>query len=678
MRIPIGNFGNAIPQAAPAPRVPGGAGRGAEALQKAASGLVDSIESGVVEEKRLAKEQEENQQALDRAKAANAVLDREIEVDAIGKDIERRVASGEIHYDKAHEQYKNKVFELKSPETTGFDPVTAEKLSKGMKQVDFKGSGNIDGLVAKAKTADFRSQTDGILDKLGKKAGLPGADMEGVAAQIDAMDNIGRQAYGAGWDKRKQDWKDNTWDAQLTQQAMGVRDSLDGIKTLQKEITQGSYADKLDSGRRNSLVAKLDGYRTSLIQRNEAAAARAAREQEMRLKKAEAEFNTFQGMADKGTTLSPEYVDRAVQMTAGTPYQAGIKAIAKQAQETGGIAAQPIRNQEAALTQIDTLIAKQGRTPELDKRREQIANVLHSSQTDVTENGLRAGLERGVITELAPIDISTPQAFAASISKRVSQAETVGQWAGKAVSPLDATEAAGIRSMLDAMPAKQKSQAIATISHSLGTKASVAVSEQLYLQDRPTALAFSAGSDFTTAGRYTSELILKGATAIKDGTVIRDEKKVTGWKASIAAELDDLNIANEAIKTQLKESSYYISAGLASEAGGVASISDIRQAVRLAINGEIIEHNGKKLPLPPGVDEGRFLVRLQDIGASQVLRQAPDGMVRVAGVEMPAADFATSIPAQELLAVGEGRYVVIVKGRPVTDASGKKIIIKVK
>ena len=53
-------------------------------------------------------------------------------------------------------------------------------------------------------------------------------------------------------------------------------------------------------------------------------------------------------------------------------------------------------------------------------------------------------------------------------------------------------------------------------------------------------------------------------------------------------------------------------------------------------------------------------------------------MVRVAGVEMPAADFATSIPAQELLAVGEGRYVVIVKGRPVTDASGKKIIIKVK
>lgn len=676
MRIPLGNFGNAIPQAAPAPRVPGGAGRGADMLKQTADNLVNNIEAGVAIEKQQAKEDQQKQQALDRAKAANAVLDREIAVDSIHNEITQQVTAGTLDYTKAHETYKAKVGELVTPDMTGLDPVTAENFSKGMKRVDFKGTGAIDGLVAKEKVADFRRQTDGILDKLGKKAGLPGADMAGVTAQIDSMDEIGRQAYGAGWDKRKQDWKDNTWDAQLNQQAMGVRDSLDGIKSLQKEITQGAYADKLDSNRRNSLVAKLDGYKTSLIQRQEAATARAARQQEMALKKAEAEFNTFQGLADKGTMLSPEYVDRAVQMTAGTPYQAGIKALAKQAQETGGIASQPLRVQEATLTQIDTLIAKQGRTPELDKRREQVEKVLNGSRRDLTENGLRAGLERGVITELAPLDISTPEAFAGSVAKRMEQAEQVGQWAGKAVSPLDANEAHTVRSMLEGLPPKQRSMAVATIAQSVGPRAASAIAEQLDKQDKPLSLAFATAGSKTTAGRYTSELILKGATAIKDGTAMKDDKKVTGWKSTIANEIDGA-FPDERAATAVKESAYYIAAGLAAENGGMVSTSDIRKAVTLAVGGSIIERNGKKLPIPAEMEADDFEKRIKNISASDILKQAPDGMVRVAGVEMPASDFATSIPGQELAFAGGGRYRVIVKGRSVTNSRGDPIFVRV-
>lgn len=670
-RIPLGNFGNQIASAAPRVNVPAGAfDNGAAGMQRSGAAMIDAAGQ-------MMHEQRQQDLALTRARAANSVLDREIAVDGVGRQLEQDIADGKIHHSEAKAAYKQRVSDIGMPDTAGLDPVTAENLSKGIKRIDFKGEGYIDGVVSKAVTVDFRTQTDSILDKLGKKAGLPGADLAQIKAQADSADEIGARAYGAAWGKKKQDWMDSAWEAQLNQQAMGVRDNLQGITALQKRITEGDYAESLDSNRRNSLVARLDGYRTSLIQRQEAAASRAQREQERVLKRAEAEFNTFQSLSDKGTILAPEYIDRAVAMTAGTPYQQGIRALAAQAAETGGIASQPIRQQENMLTQVDAMIAQRGRSPELDKRREQIQKVLKSSQSDLKESGIGAGLERGVIREKSAIDITSPEAFAASVTNRLMQAETVGIWAGKPVSPLDSTEAESVRNMLDALPPKQKSQAVATISAAVGPKMAGAMSEQLEKQDRPLALAFATASSKTTTGRYTSELILKGASAIKDGLVMKDDKKVTGWKATIASELDGA-FPDDRLSRSAKESAYYIAAGLANENGGSVSTSDIKRAVTLAIGGSIIERNGKKLPIPAEMEASDFEQRIKNIPASDIVKQAPDGNVMVGGVSMPVADFAASVPGQELMFAGNGRYAVIVRGRPVTNAAGKPIIIGVK
>lgn len=669
-RIPTGNFGNVIAQPAPRVQVPSAANNAGAVVANAADNAMRTMGGMIEEENR-------QQQALDRAKSANALLDREMQIDTIHSEISQQINDGTLPYTDAKNVYSQRLQELGAPKVEGLDPVTAENLTKGFKRAEFKGETAIDGLVSKAKVADFRAQTDGILDKLGKKAGLPGTDMAAVTAQIDAMDEIGRQAYGAAWDKRKQDWKDNTWDAQLNQQAMATRDNLQGINALQKRITEGDYADKLDSNRRNTLVAKLDAYKTSLIQRNEAAAARAQRQQELALKKAEAEFNTFQGMADKGTILSPEYIDRAVAATKGTPYQAGIVALAKQSQETGGIASQPIRNQQALLTQVDTLIAQRGRSPELDKRREQIAKVLNASQADLKENGLRAGLERGVITDMAPLDVSSPEAMAGSFAKRLQQADHVSAWAGKAVSPLDSSEADQVRGIMEALPPKQRSAAVATIAQAVGPRYAGAIAEQLNSKDKALSLAFASAGDKTTAGRFTSELILKGAQAIKDGTAMKDDKKVTGWKATIAQQIDGA-LPDDRAATAVKESAYFIAAGIAAENGGSVSTDDIARSVRLAVGGSIIERNGKKLPIPAQMSADDFESRIKAVSPADIIKQAPEGKVRVAGAEIPAAEFATSIPGQELIYAGPGRYAVVVRGRPVTNAGGRPIILEVR
>lgn len=668
-RIPMGNFGTVIAQPAPTVRIPAAAfddgGSGAQKLGDTATHVGLS----------LMDEQRRQDDALMRVRAANAATDREMAVDQLGREIEEEVTAGRLHYSKASEAYKQRVAAIPGEKFEGLSPVDAENYSRSLKRIDFKGERHIEALTAKAKTADLRAQTDGILDKLGKQAGLPGTDMAALTGQIDAMDEIGRSAYGAAWEKRKQDWKDNSWDARLNQQAISVRNDLNGINALQQQLT-GEYADKLDSNRRNTLVARLDGYKTSLIQRAEAASARADRAAERHLKKAEAEFNTFQSLADKGTTIDPTYIDVVLQKTAGTPYQQAVASVAKQAQENGGIASQPIAQQQAELDQIDAKIAKTGRTPELDKRREQLQKIVRGSQSDLKDNGLRAGLERGVIADMAPLDVSTPEAIAASIPKRIEQAEAVGAWAGKPVSPFDAKEAEHIRSTLETLPPKQRSEAVSTIARSVGPRLAGAVAEQLDKQDKPLALAFAMAGSQTTNNRFTSELILKGAQAMKDGAVMKDDKKVTGWKASIASAVDGA-FANEKAASAVKDAAYYIAAGIAQENGGSVSSSEIKRAVRLAVGGDIIERNGKKLPIPAGMEAGDFEKRLQGIPKGDILKQAPGGKVRVAGAEMSADEFATTIPGQELAIVGPGRYAVIVKGRPVVNANGRPIIVGV-
>jgi hypothetical protein len=676
MKIPLGDFGHAIAQPGQAARiVPGAFDNGGAGMQKAGDAM---LQVGT----ELLQEQRSRDLALTRAKAANAVLDREISVKTISGEISQQLADGTLHYDDAPKVYKQRVGDLAAPNMTGLDPADAENFDKGLKRADFQGEHMLVGAVAKAKQADFRTQTDGLLDKLGKQASLPGADPSKINAQADGLEEVGKLAYGAAWGKKKQDWVDANWDAHLNQRAMSAAANGDvkALTELQGQITAGDYADKLDSNRRNTIVGKIEGYRTSIIQRADAAAARAAREHERYLKNAEAEFNTFQALSDKGTILAPEYIDRAMRTTSGTPYQQGIKALAQQAQETGGIAAQPVKNQQAMLDQVDTQIAQRGRTPELDKRREQIQKVLTGSQNDLKNNGLRAGLERGVISGLAPLDTSTPEALTASIAKRLEQAGAVSTWAGKAVSPLDSNEAAGVSAMLDALPARQWSQAVATISDKLGPRFAGALAEQIDAKDKPLALAFATASSQTTGGavegRYTSELIKKGAIALKDGAVLKDDKKVTGWKATISQELDGV-FPDERLSTAAKESAYYIAAGMAQEHGGNLSGKELKAAVRLAISSDIVERNGKKLPVPAGWSESDLEKGLRNVSPADIAKQAPDGKVLVGGVPMPVADFALTVPGQELLYAGPGRYAVVVKGRPVKNSAGQVITVKV-
>ena len=671
-KIPMGNFGTMIAASAPRPNIPAGAYKNSDGGIQAGNALIN-LAGNVLHE------DQKRQEELDRSRALVAVSSHQSAVQDALDGMKEKLATGELSRDKAPNEFSNAMAKVRDQSISGVPEWLKENAGVRINATEQRAMLGLNHLMEGQRRQELAGNLEIIRDSMAKDAGRPGADVGKLNSEFEQAANaLGSQA-GFGADKlgkMVQDFKDRNWDAQLNQQAMATRNDIAGINALQKQITEGEYADKLDSNRRNTLVAKLDGYKTSLIQRNEAAAARAARQQEAALKRAEAEFNTFQGIADKGAIISPEYVDRAIAATKGTPYQAGIVALSKQAQETGGLAFQPISVQQAAIDEIDRAISTNGRTPELDRRREQLLKIRNGSLSDVKNEGIRAWTARSYDV-ISPINISSPDALAGSISERVKLAERASSWAGKLVSPLDSSEADQLRGVLEVLPARQRAQAIATISQAVGPRYAAAISQQLDDKDRPLALAFATSSSQTSTGRYTSELIIKGATSIKDGAVMKDDKKVTGWKATIAKELDGL-FPNEVAAQAAKDSAYYIAAGLAAENGGSVSGDDIQRSVRLAIDGSIIERNGKRLPVPAGWSSSDLENGLRNVPTSAVIKQAPGGKVRVGGAEMSADEFITSLPGQELMYAGQGRYAVIVKGRPVTNAEGRPIIIGVK
>lgn len=481
------------------------------------------------------------------------------------------------------------------------------------------------------------------------------------------MDTIGPFSNFSATDRAKlrQGWKEQ---AQYTMGYEAVsRGRQDPAALADAEKLLGTLSD-LDPQKRAVLTDRIAGYRLHMEQQAELRAQRAARAAEATMRQAQAEFETFQGLADKGTVLRPEYVDRAIAATAGTPYQAGIRALAEQARENGGLAAQPLAVQQATLDAIDVEIATRGRSPELDRRRQQVARVAEGSAGDVQKDPLRAAVERGVVESLPPLALNGGlEGLAQGLQQRVAAAERVTVWAGRPVSPLTSDEAQGVARMMATLPPDQKGNAIAVLAQTMPPAQMVATARLMDAQDKPLALAMAAGSARTTEGRTVSELILRGAQAVRDKSVKEEAGAEYGTRALIAAEV--ANAVPEAARADIIESARLIFLG--KQAAG-ERVSE-RGAVALALGGPIVEHNGRRLPVPAGLDEDSLREKLRTMPASRI--DAPGGQVMAGGQMLTVQQFLATLPDAQLEPVGLGRYAVRAGGALVTNAERRPVVV---
>ena len=122
----------------------------------------------------------------------------------------------------------------------------------------------------------------------------------------------------------------------------------------------------------------------------------------------------------------------------------------------------------------------------------------------------------------------------------------------------------------------------------------------------------------------------------------------------------------------VKQAAYLITAGMASEGS-----PDVARAVRLAAGGDIVEVNGRKIPVKPGVDQNAVINRLRTITPDDFKAQAPDNKVRVGGAEVPLDSFVANLKDAQLVSAGGGRYNVLAGGRLVTNTAGQRVSLEV-
>lgn len=677
-KIPMGDFGNAVARPAPpvqpsfADPLGHAAQQGLQQMGATVNGILDQKqreEDAAALEQR--KEAEQAREAALRAQQITALTQGKDQLADLHDEVTQGVLDGTVPKDKAETQFAERAKKLIADTGSDLPPDRRQILVAELGGDTMRLGNNVRRAVTQRDRQDVSSGITQTLEYLQRDYSRDPASATQRAEQV--VDMLGPHSTFSPQEltKLKQGWKENTQRVAGETMLMNGRRDLHLLDEAEHAIKDG--LPDLDPGAKNTLLAKAGAYRDSILQHQELAAQRAARENETRLHRAEAAFNTFQAMTDKGGEIAPSAVDGALQATAGTPYQAGIRSLAQSARDTGGLAAQPLNRQQGALDQLNAYIAQHGRTPELDKRKEQVEKVVRGSQADFDRDPLRAGLERGVIRDLRPIDPAGGlPGLVTQLRDRVPVAQQVSTWAnGKPVSPLTADEAGTLYHQLKGLPSEERANIIATLSTVMPNGQALALAKQMEPHDKVMSYAMSVGSDQTSYGKPAARLVFLGQQWLRDHG--QKDDQAPGKVLALAAQEVGDSLPGE-VRQQVIETAALMHLGKQAD-GQNASM---KESVKLALGGDLIDHNGRRLPVTTGMTPDRFRDRLSSITPKELEKQAPGGNVFSLG-EKPetAAEFLADLPNAELLPAGRGRYFVRRGAGVALNAQGQKIVIEV-
>jgi hypothetical protein len=203
-----------------------------------------------------------------------------------------------------------------------------------------------------------------------------------------------------------------------------------------------------------------------------------------------------------------------------------------------------------------------------------------------------------------------------------------------------------------------------------------ALAEQLDKQDKPLALALKLGLDRTDAGRTTAAIVLRGAQALQDKTVKKEDAVITGWRGEIAP-LVRGTLGDERAENDVIDASYYVMAAQEIENISPENRRGIgkgaKDAVELVI-GLPVERAGLKTVLPRGMKERDFDERLK-VAGQRLRGQAPEGVVFVRGAPVKVDQIANRLTEYGLKRDGQGRYIPVIRNAPVTlDPQGTQLL----
>lgn len=412
---------------------------------------------------------------------------------------------------------------------------------------------------------------------------------------------------------------------------------------------------------------------TTKINMLENAAARAA---EAREKAAAAMVSDASDMTIKGQYMSPDYVTQLRGATSGTSFAAGAERLIGGQAAVSGFASAPASDRNAVLNMLRTSGADptKGTDPESSKQVDKFATVDNEIRKAVAENPWAASQKYGVSKDAGLVNVGSVPDAVSLIKKRGQTQDQLETWVGNAVSPLQPGEAGQLSNILTAMPPVARGEALAQIGAGLPVGRLEALADQLDAKDKPQALALKLGSDQSASGRSVADLVLQGAQSLKDGTVKKDDAKLSGWRAEIAG-LVRGTLGSEKAENDVIDSAYYVRAAMdndANAAPGYKFAATNERAVALVL-GQPMERNGVKTLLPRAMDESGFDKALSVYTPDKLQTMAPDGNLYLRGQPVTLQRFSDSITRYGMTRDGKGNFLPSTGGAFITtDKAGQQ------
>ena len=631
--IPMGNFG--LRSADPAVQTQvdtRGFGAVNQALRHAAG-------TGMQLANEAADQQERERRAMKQVEAANAIGQYQLKAETAKQSILDQMREGKVTYDKAGEAYATAMQGVEVPKVDGLDPVMQAQYDGQIGQMSQRGQLSLMPHIEQAKIGKFQSDIDGVLDSQSKQAGLPGANVEEINAGISLMDEQGRMAYGDKWETKKREFIEGNYQNHVQQRLMQAGDNLSELRAIEHDLaaSDGYYAEKIDAGKRLGLQNNISNNISRIEQHNEMLATK----REVRA------MNTLQDIERQnasGIPPTPDMIENWKSIGSGTGAADSIEAKIEQGNQIQQFLKVPIEQQQATIQTMESNLTTNGGSVQDKTNLDSLRRVFDANKKTLTESPLVYSQER-LGAKIEPLDFNAAVQsddggkLFSNLRDRMETVTALQQKHGPEVKPtlLLPQEADALKAQVTKMSPDQQRQFFGGLNKaSGGGKEYSAIMQQIAPDEPVTAFAgllaskqestviernfFSA--DTKTASKDVSALMLQGNAILKD----KDAKFPLPKDTEFAAQFDQFAggaFANapKAYQTGMQSVKAYY-AGRAAQDGDVSGMVDpklMRESIN-AVLGAPVEHNGKTVLAPWGMDEDTFTskaeAKYQQLGLS--------------------------------------------------------------